>query len=125
MKINIKYLVTFAILFFIEVFIALFVYDSIIRPLVGDILVIILMYTFIKSFIRKQIKLLPFYLFLFAASVEIAQYFNIVEVLNLQDNRLASTVIGTTFDARDVLCYFIGAALLFGIEKLQKYLSTC
>ncbi|MBB6215378.1 hypothetical protein HNQ80_001467 [Anaerosolibacter carboniphilus] len=120
MKINKKYLFTFLILLIIEIIIALFVNDTIIRPLVGDILVVILMYTFIRGFISKSIKLLPLYLFLFAAAVEMAQYFHIVDLLNLRDNKLISTIIGTTFDQKDILCYLIAAVILFIWEKLEK-----
>lgn len=95
-KFNWRYFLTFIALLLTEVFIAVFVHDKIIRPYVGDILVIILMYTFIRTFIKKSIKLLPIYLFIFACMVEVAQYFNIVSKLSLQDNALISTAIGVS-----------------------------
>lgn len=102
--------------------IALFVHDTIIRPYIGDVLVIILMYTFIRGIIKKSIKYLPIYLLVFASSVELAQYYNIVNLLNLQDYRLISVIIGNTFDIKDILCYLIGTVVLMIWEKIEKHL---
>ncbi len=67
------------VIFFIEVLIAKFVDDAFIRPYGGDILVVILIYYFVKSFV--QVK--PFYLamgvLLFACMVEVGQYFKIIK----------------------------------------------
>lgn len=71
----------------VEVLIALFVHDNFIRPYVGDVLVTVLICAFLRIFIPKGVKLLPLYVFVFAAGVEILQYFHIVEVLGLSDNR--------------------------------------
>lgn len=112
MKINIKYILCFIILLITEILIALFAKDTIIRPYIGDILVIILMYTFIKGLIQKTIKLLPLYLFFFASAVELAQYYHIVERLHLQTNKMLSIIIGTSFDIKDILCYLSATVLL-------------
>ncbi|MFZ5969926.1 MAG: DUF2809 domain-containing protein [Bacillota bacterium] len=120
MKINTKYLFAFFILLITEIMIALFVKDTIIRPFVGDVLAVILMYTFIRGTISKPIKLLPLYLFLFAAAVEMAQHFHIVDRLNVQDNKLISTIIGTTFDPKDILAYLMATVILSIWEKIEK-----
>lgn len=112
MKINIKYIISFIIIFLIELCIALFVHDAIIRPYIGDILVVILMYTFIKSFVKKPIKHLPVYLFLFSALVEISQYFHLVNLLHLQNNKVMLIIMGNSFDIKDIICYLIGSILL-------------
>ncbi len=118
MKFNLKYLAAFLILFITEVFIALFVKDKIIRPFIGDVLVVILMYTFIRGISGKPIKGLPIYLFLFAVVVEITQYFHLVDKLGLRNNKFMSTIMGISFDIRDVLCYFIGTVILIVWEKI-------
>ena len=118
MKINIKYIFSFIILFMLETFIALFVHDTIIRPYIGDILVIILMYTFIKGFIQKPLKFLPIYLFVFASAVEVVQYYRVVDLLHLENNKIISTIIGTSFDIKDILCYLVGSIILIMWEKL-------
>lgn len=73
MKINKGYLATFFILLTIEVFIALFVHDNFIRPYIGDVLVVIVIYTFIRGIIGRKIKKLPIYIFLFGVLVEVLQ----------------------------------------------------
>ncbi len=120
MKINLKYLTAFLLLFVTEVLIALFVKDKIIRPFIGDVLVIILMYTFIRGIIKKTIKGLPVYLFIFAGLVEVSQYFHLVDRLNLRNNRLMATIMGTSFDIRDILCYSAGTIMLIIWERLEK-----
>lgn len=121
MKINIKYIIAFFILLTIETYIGLFVRDAIIRPYIGDILVVVLLYTLVRGLWGKPIRFLPVYVFVFAAAVELAQYFRIAELLQLQDNRLISTVIGTSFDIKDILCYLTGALLLVAWENICRY----
>ena len=125
MKINIKYILAFLILLIVEIIIALFVHDSIVRPYIGDMLVVILMYTLIRGFVKKSIKFLPVYLFLFASLVELAQYFHIVEVLHLQDNKFVLTIIGSSFDIKDIVCYLIATAFLIIWNKIEKSNKVC
>lgn len=123
MKINKKYLLSFFVLLLIEITIALYIKDRIIRPFIGDILVVILLYTLIKVFMKKSYLLLPLYIFIFATIVEILQYFHIVDILKLQNNKVISTIIGTSFDFRDILCYLIGCIVIVFWEKLMKIIS--
>ena len=120
MRKRLFYLTATLVLFAVEFCIALFVHDRFVRPFVGDVLVVILIYTFIRIFISEKVRLLPLYVFVFAAAVEILQYFRIVEVLGLQDNVIMSTVIGTSFDIRDILCYFVGCVFC-GIWEVIRY----
>lgn len=50
-KFNKTYFVFAIFIFFIEVLISLYLHDKIVRPYVGDFLVVILIYCFIKAFI--------------------------------------------------------------------------
>lgn len=115
---RIKYLVAFIIFFITEVLIAVYVHDDFIRPYVGDILVVILLYCFVKIFVPYKVKLMPLYIFIFSAFVEILQYLKLVEILGLQGNRFARIVIGSVFDWKDILCYGVGCILLCVYEKL-------
>lgn len=120
MKINLKYLVVFSILLIVEIMIALFINDAIIRPYIGDVLVIILMYTFIRGIIEKTIKHLPLYLLVFATAVELSQYYHLVNLLNLQNNKVLSIIIGNSFDVKDILCYLVGAVVLVVWKSVEK-----
>lgn len=116
---RLKYIIITLILLVIEVLIALFVHDNFIRPYVGDILVVILLYTFVRSFIPDKWPLLPLYIFVFAAGVEVLQYFRIVKLLGLEDNRFFSVLIGSVFDVKDIVCYGVGCVLL-GIYEWMR-----
>ncbi len=115
-KKRITYLILFCVLLLVEILIALFVRDDFVRPYVGDMLVTVLLCCLIRVFVPNGIKLLPLYVFLFAAAVEIGQYFNVVELLGFSDNQLVSTLLGTTFSVYDLVCYAIGSVVSFGID---------
>lgn len=117
-KKRIAYGMATIMLFIVELLIALFVHDNFIRPYVGDVLVVVLLYTFVRVFLPEGVRLLPLYIFLFAAGVEVLQYFRIVEVLGLSDNRILSVVIGSVFDVKDIVCYGVGCVLLIIITEV-------
>lgn len=77
------------------------------------------MYTFIRGIVIKPIRHLPLILFLVAFAVEMVQYWRVIYILHLENNRVLSTIIGTSFDVGDILCYFIGAVILFVWEKVE------
>jgi len=119
-KKRLGYLLAAVSIFLIELLIALFVRDNFIRPYVGDMLVVVLIYTFLRSFFPEKPRLLPLYVFLFAALVEGVQGIRIVELLGLSDNRFFSVLIGTTFDWKDIACYGVGC-LLTGLWEIWRW----
>ena len=112
------------ILLGIEVLIALFIQDTFIRPYVGDILVVVVIYTFIRIWIPEKCKLLPLYIFLFATGVELLQLFHIVELLGLENSTFLTILIGSVFDYKDILCYFVGCLILGCYEHLHAKWDT-
>jgi len=108
LKFQRKYFITAILLFFVEVSIALFVHDNFIRPFFGDVLVVILIYCFIKSFINSPVIITAIAVLLFACTIEVLQYFNIVKVLGLQNSAVARIIIGTSFEWTDLLAYALG-----------------
>ncbi len=119
-KFNNKYLYLTLILFFIEVFIAVFIDDSFIRPFIGDVLVVILIYCFVKTFWNINSSIAALSVFAFACTIEILQYFNLVNLLGLQKNKIATVIIGNTFDWKDILAYAIGTIIILFIENKRK-----
>ena len=119
MKKRIYYIILTIILLAVEVLIALFIHDQFVRPYIGDVLVVVVIYTFVRIWIPESVRLLPLYVFLFAAGVEILQYFNIVELLGVQDNVFLRTIIGTSFDVKDILCYAVGCVLIW-LSSIKK-----
>ena len=116
-----------AILFFcIEVLIALFVNDSFIRPYLGDVLVVILSYCFLKSFLQLPVLTVTLFVLIFSFTIEFLQFLNIVEKLHLEKSKIARTVIGTSFSWIDLLTYIVGIAIVLVVEKywFKKEITT-
>ena len=87
------YAICFAGLFVVETLIALFVRDAFIRPYMGDVLVVILVYCFVRMFITRPLRWLPLWIFLFACCIETLQYLQLVTLLGLQNCTLARVVL--------------------------------
>ncbi|WP_348825675.1 DUF2809 domain-containing protein [Flavobacterium aestuarii] len=114
---NKKYFFLSIILLIIEVLIALFVHDKLIRPYLGDVLVVILIYCFIKSFLELPVLPAAIFVLLFSFGIEFLQYLNIVEKLGLQNSKIARTVIGTSFAWIDLVCYIAGIIIVLFTEN--------
>ena len=117
---RLHYGITFLILLMIEVVIAIYVHDDFIRPYIGDVLVVAVVYCFVRIFVPDGVKLMPLYVFIFAAFVEVMQYFQLVKVLGLEENIFARILIGSTFDIKDIFCYFIGFIIIIALEILKR-----
>lgn len=115
------YCVAFFLFFFLEVGIARYVRDDFIRPYVGDMLVVIVVYCLVRILVPTGIKFLPLYVFAFAFVVEILQLFDLVAKLGLQNNVFLRIALGSVFDPKDILCYAIGCLFLLVYEKVYHY----
>ena len=115
-KFSRHYLVAFIALFLIEMVIAIFVHDDFVRPLVGDILVVVLIYCLLRSFWKIPPTRLCLEILIFAYGIEIGQYFHLADVLGLGNNVLARIVIGSTFDWKDLGAYAIGIGSVYLLE---------
>ena len=107
----------FAVLFVVELLIALFVRDSIIRPLFGDVLVVIVVFFFLRSLLTTKTQWLALGTLAFSFAVEFAQYFRVIHHLGWQDNAIARTVIGSVFDWKDLVAYTLGVAIAIMMDQ--------
>jgi hypothetical protein len=107
------------VIFFVEVLIALFVNDNFIRPYLGDVLVVILIYCFIKSFLELPVLTVSIFVLIFSFAIEFLQFLNIVEKLNLEKSKIIRTIIGTSFSWIDLLTYIAGIAIVLLIENYR------
>ena len=120
MKKRLIYALATIILIAVEVLIALFVHDNFIRPYIGDVIVVVVVYCFVRIIIPEKVSLLPLYVFLFAVMVEVLQYFHIVDLLGLGNSTFFRILIGGVFDWKDILCYGVGC-LLLGAWELFRF----
>jgi hypothetical protein len=114
-----QYLIATITLFIIELFIGFFVHDKIIRPFIGDLLVVILLYCFVKSIFNITTTKAAIYVLIFAYFIEIMQGLKLVEFIGLSNYKIARILIGTTFSWTDIVCYTIGIAVVIITEKLR------
>lgn len=119
-RFSLKYFLLFLLLLVIEIIIALYVRDNIIRPYGGDVLVVMLIYCFVKAFLDIKTLYLSIGVLLFAYCIEVAQYFNFVELLHLQDYKVARIILGTSFSWGDIISYTIGALFCVLLDKDKK-----
>jgi hypothetical protein len=114
---NLRYFYWTILLLVTEVCIAVFIQDQFVRPFIGDVLVVILIYCLVKTFWNIPVKLASLSVLAFACTIEVLQYFNLVSLLGLQKNQFMAIVLGSTFDWKDVLAYAIGSAIILWLEK--------
>jgi hypothetical protein len=121
-RFNLKYFLLAVLLFIIEVLIALYVHDQIIRPYVGDLLVVILMYCAVKSILKVSVLRTAIAVLLFSYVIETLQYLEFIEFVGLQNNTLASTVFGVGFSWIDMIAYTLGFAVIL-LAETRKDIS--
>ncbi len=114
------YALAFCVILASEVLIALFVRDKFIRPYGGDILVTVLICCFGRMFFPRKVRLLPLWVFIFAAAVEIGQYFDFVSLLGLGDISFFRILLGSTFSFADMICYGAGCLIFAICERAIK-----
>ncbi|MEO8769631.1 MAG: DUF2809 domain-containing protein [Ferruginibacter sp.] len=114
---NKKYFILTLVLFVTEVLIALYAHDKIIRPYIGDVLVVILIYCFFKSFLNVSVLPLAIAVLIFSFCIEFLQYLHIVDLLGLSQYKIARIVIGTSFAWTDILAYCVGIGIVLLVER--------
>lgn len=107
-------------IFVIEVLIALYVRDRVIRPYAGDVLVVIMIYCFIRAYFEASVLKVALWVLAFAFTLEILQYFQIIDLLGLRHNKLARIVIGTQFEWLDLVAYAAGTGIVIAVEHMRR-----
>ena len=115
-----KYFYLTVVLFLTEVWIAIFMDDQFIRPFVGDILVVILIYSFVRTFWKINANVAALSVFAFACVIEGCQYLQLIDKLGLRQYKPLAVILGTTFDWKDIFAYAIGTAIIILWEKLAN-----
>lgn len=111
-----KYFFAAVLLFVVEVCIAIFVQDKIIRPYVGDFLVVILLYTFLRSFFNISVQKAIFSVLLFSYTIEALQYLNLTALPGLENHKLVLVVLGSHFEWTDMIIYTFAGLCIYVAE---------
>jgi hypothetical protein len=118
-----KYSTLFILLLVTEITIALFHFHKWIRGFLGDVLVIPLLYCFIRMVSKLSKRSAIILVILMAFTSEISQYFKIGDYFNSTQKWLIAC-IGNTFDLLDILAYTLGLIPIYLIEKYRQHEST-
>ena len=95
-----------------------------IRGSLGDILVVILLYTLFRTVCTKwPVKwyVLPTAILLFSFCVEFLQLWGFCDRFGIT-NRILRIIIGTGFSVEDLLCYAIGIVPCYMIEYIMAFI---
>lgn len=125
LRFNPVYFILTFLLLLVEILIAVYVHDNFVRPYIGDLLVVILLYSFVMCFLKVNKWKVAIAVFVFACMVEFLQYLNIVTVLGLAESKLARIIIGTSFAWEDIIAYATGILIVafFEFIAIQRYIT--
>jgi hypothetical protein len=101
----------------VEVCIAAFVHDGFVRPYLGDLLVVGLIYFTVRACANVPPVTAAFATLAFACVVEGAQAVHLIQRLGLQDNAVARVVMGDTFEWLDLVAYAAGVGLSWLLDR--------
>jgi len=114
---NRQYFYLTVLLFLIEVAIAVLFDDQFIRPFVGDVLVVILIYSFVRTFWKVKANVAALSVLVFACFIEGLQYLNLIDKLGWRQYKILAIILGTTFDWKDILAYVLGTTIILAWEN--------
>lgn len=103
-------------LFAIEVVIALFVRDAFIRPYIGDVLAVALVYAVLRAATPLSLRSALGITLAIAVMIEVAQAAKLLGALGLGENELARIIFGGSFDWLDLLAYAVGGIVIVLVE---------
>ncbi|MDE5860831.1 MAG: DUF2809 domain-containing protein [Ruminococcus sp.] len=128
MKKRIPYITGFFLLLIVEVLIAIFISGGFIRNYFGDVIVVWVVYCFVKMFhVEQNSYITALGVMIFAYLVEFLQYIHIVDILGLGNIKFFRVLIGTSFSVIDLLCYSAGTlvtvTIIFLKSKIKKHFT--
>jgi hypothetical protein len=114
---NKNYFLVFIILFLTEVAIALFFKTGFIRHTFGDFLVVILLYSFFKSFLKGSALPMAIATLSIAYVIGFLQFTDFFKYLGLEHRKWAALVYGNYFRVQGWVAYKLGIAITLYIER--------
>lgn len=108
-------------IFVLLAYIAIYIKDQFIRPFLGDVLVVIWLFYFLYSIFNLKSQITAHIVLFISFSIEIAQYFKLIYLLNIEHIQIIKIILGSTFDWYDLLAYTIGWLVVLLIIKKRSY----
>ena len=105
----------FAVLLAVEIVIGKFAHGFL-RAYVGDVLVIPLIYCFVRIFYVRPAVWLPAAVGGLGILAEVLQYFDLCGLLGIPKGSLLGILLGSSADFGDILCYAVGTVLIYSAE---------
>ena len=105
----------FAVLLAVEIVIGKFAHGFL-RAYVGDVLVIPLIYCFVRIFYVRPAVWLPAAVGGLGILAEVLQYFDLCGLLGIPKGSLLGILLGSSADLGDILCYAVGTVLIYSAE---------
>ena len=105
----------FAVLLPVEIVIGKFAHGFL-RAYVGDVLVIPLIYCFVRIFYVRPAVWLPAAVGGLGILAELLQYFDLCGLLGIPKGSLLGILLGSSADFADILCYAVGTVLIYLAE---------
>ena len=125
LKFNLKYFSLAVVLFLTEVVIELYVHDNFVRPYIGDLLVVILLYCMVKSVLNTPVFITAISVLLFSYLIEILQYLNLTKMLGLENSYTAKILLGNYFAWEDIFAYTAGILIVLIFERKKLSSTFC
>lgn len=104
-----------SILTFVVGIVLFFFSSGFIRNYIGDVVVVIFLYSLLSTFFKIRIQIKAAAIFLLAVFVELAQLF-----IQMPTNQIASITLGSSFDKFDIIAYIIGLIIITLYELISK-----
>ena len=108
------------LLFLVEFLIERYTHDAFIRPYFGDFLVVILLYTLIKTIWNSKPIPTALAVLLYAFLLEFSQYLELSRKLGVETSWIGRLILGNYFAWGDLLAYTGGIALVILLESVFK-----
>ena len=97
--------------------IALFVRDRFVRPYLGDVLAVMLVYCGLRTVLPLRPTIAAATAFGIGALIEFGQAIHVLDLLGVH-NRVLRVVLGTGFEWLDFVAYFAGAVASLVLERI-------
>jgi len=122
-KFNYRYFIGFILLLITEIIIEKYA-TGFIRHTMGDYLVVILLYCFIKSFFTFSIEKTAIITLLFSYFIEFLQLSNLQNIFPEKYFKIVQITLGTSFSYLDLLAYTLGILTVYVIDKYLKKIKN-